>query len=199
MCANIFSNLLGIESYGVGNWKLISEYISTKTVRECCDHYWDLYLGIYGQCVPAKTIVDDTLVPTTSLITDFSSISISVPAGHVAGEVISREKIKEKDNPNRQSSINKQPLPGSDLQGFMPLRQDFDVEYENDAELPLADMEMDDMCGVTVKDHPFEKALKMAVIKIYNDKLDERERRKKLVIDLGLVDLKKQQMVIIKI
>jgi len=189
------SILIGIESYGVGNWKLISEYISTKSVRECCDHYWDLYLGVFGQCIPSKTIVDDAFVATSSLISDFSSISISVPPGHVAGEIITRERVREKDSQSRQSSINKQPLPGSDLQGFMPLRQDFDVEYENDAELPLADMEMGDMTGIAMKDHPQERALKMAVIKIYNDKLDERERRKKLVIDLGLVDLKKQHMV----
>ena len=25
-------------------------------------------------------------------------------------------------------------LPGADLPGFMPLREDFDIEYENDAE-----------------------------------------------------------------
>jgi hypothetical protein len=31
-------------------------------------------------------------------------------------------------------------LPGSDLPGFIPLREDFDFEHENDAELLLADM-----------------------------------------------------------
>ena len=32
-------------------------------------------------------------------------------------------------------------LPGADLPGFLPLREDFDVEHDNDAELLLAEME----------------------------------------------------------
>ena len=50
-------------------------------------------------------------------------------------------------------------LPGSDLPGFMPLREDFDIEYENDAELILADMEFD-----LDDDHPSERELKLEVI-----------------------------------
>ena len=43
------------------------------------------------------------------------------------------------------------------LQGFMPLREDFDVEYENDAEALLADMDF------TPDDHPGERELKLQV------------------------------------
>ncbi|EQC39057.1 hypothetical protein SDRG_03265 [Saprolegnia diclina VS20] len=78
---------------------------------------------------------------------------------------------------------------GGALAGYMPLRGDFDVEHENDAELILADMEFHD------DDHPTERELKLKVIAIYNAKLDERERRKKFVIAHGLLDYKKYQQV----
>ncbi|RHY90202.1 hypothetical protein DYB37_009337 [Aphanomyces astaci] len=76
---------------------------------------------------------------------------------------------------------------GSALAGYMPLRGDFDVEHDNDAEVILADMEFAD------DDHPTERELKLKVIAIYNAKLDERERRKKFVVEHQLLDYKKYQ------
>ena len=47
---------------------------------------------------------------------------------------------------------------GADLPGFIPLREDFDVEHANDAELLLAEMEFN------VDDHPSERELKLKVV-----------------------------------
>ena len=44
------------------------------------------------------------------------------------------------------------------------------------------------------QDHPNEKALKLDVVRIYNAKLDERERRKRFVIERNLVDFHKSQV-----
>ena len=53
--------------------------------------------------------------------------------------------------------------PGSDaIPGYMPLRNDFDVEHDNDAEHILADMELDP------NDDPAEKELKLLVVDVYN-------------------------------
>ncbi|ETW06462.1 hypothetical protein H310_02718 [Aphanomyces invadans] len=99
------------------------------------------------------------------------------------------------DSPEKQSRSNaatnaadddKEKM-GSALAGYMPLRGDFDVEHDNDAELILADMEFSE------DDHPTERELKLKVIAIYNAKLDERERRKKFVIEHQLLDYKKYQ------
>ena len=54
----------------------------------------------------------------------------------------------------------------------MPKRGDFEVEYDNDAELLLAEMEFTD------EDTEDEKAMKFRLIDIYNEKLNERIRRK---------------------
>ena len=119
-------------------------------------------------------------------------------------------------------------LPGANLTGYMPLRADFDVEHDNDAEVGgwvggedkegregrgrggggggfdaakagstshpppplqviLADMEFSPM------DSAAERTLKLQVLQIYNAKLDERERRKRFVIERGLLDYKKLQ------
>eukprot|EP00537_Pseudo-nitzschia_pungens_P017841 CAMPEP_0172409410 /NCGR_PEP_ID=MMETSP1061-20121228/76353_1 /TAXON_ID=37318 /ORGANISM="Pseudo-nitzschia pungens, Strain cf. pungens" /LENGTH=1015 /DNA_ID=CAMNT_0013145565 /DNA_START=45 /DNA_END=3092 /DNA_ORIENTATION=- len=73
-------------------------------------------------------------------------------------------------------------LLGSELAGFMPRRGDFDVEWENDAETALADMEF-------IKgDRPEDKELKLKVLQIYCEKLDEREKRKKFVLNRHLYD-----------
>ena len=71
--------------------------------------------------------------------------------------------------------------------GDLPKRGDFDQEYDMDAELLLADMEFFD------EDTEEQIQLKNSVIELYNARLDERIRRKKFVIERGLLDLKRTQ------
>lgn len=69
----------------------------------------------------------------------------------------------------------------------MPKRGDFEQEYDMDADLLLADMEFFD------DDTEQDTQLKNDVIELYNARLDERIRRKKFVIERGLLDFKKIQ------
>lgn len=78
-------------------------------------------------------------------------------------------------------------LPGSDIAGYMPRRGDFDIEWENDAEDAIADMEF------TPGEPAADRELKLKVLKIYNARLDEREQRKQFVISRKLFDLKQRQ------
>ena len=71
--------------------------------------------------------------------------------------------------------------------GYLPKRGDFDQEYDMDAELLLADMEFFE------EDTEEQIQLKNSVIELYNARLDERIRRKKFVIERGLLDLKRTQ------
>lgn len=158
-------------------------------------------MGIHGYCLPAETFdTEKNAIPTQNFIKSNDGYSednlyssnaplnrIPVVPRYKLGEKVERDKGKEtksKDKAEIQQKIGT--LPGSDLTGFIPLREDFDIEYENDAELMLADMEFN------ADDHPSEKELKLQVIQIYNQKLTERDRRKRFVIDRGLVDNKKQ-------
>lgn len=67
----------------------------------------------------------------------------------------------------------------------MPKRGDFDIEFDNDAELLLAEMEFNE------EDKPYETEMKYKVLDIYNIRLDERMKRKKFVIEKDLLNLKK--------
>ncbi|EED96425.1 predicted protein, partial [Thalassiosira pseudonana CCMP1335] len=77
--------------------------------------------------------------------------------------------------------------PGSELAGFMPRRGDFDLEWDNEAEHMIADMEF------STEDSKADRDLKVEVIKIFNSKLDEREKRKQFIIDQGLLNYRANQ------
>ncbi|KAJ1641070.1 hypothetical protein T492DRAFT_250691 [Pavlovales sp. CCMP2436] len=72
----------------------------------------------------------------------------------------------------------------AEVAGYMPLRGEFDVEWSNEAELLLADLEF----GVGrdgTPEPPEERTLKL--------ELDERARRKAFVLERGLLDFRKLQ------
>jgi hypothetical protein len=58
---------IGIEKHGVGNWKTISEsHCVNKTTKQVEEHYWELYMGTHGYCLPAQVMWRDTFVSTDS-------------------------------------------------------------------------------------------------------------------------------------
>ncbi|PFH37840.1 AP2 domain transcription factor APVIIb-1/ADA2-B [Besnoitia besnoiti] len=64
----------------------------------------------------------------------------------------------------------------NNIQGYLPLRGDFDVEHDNNAEALLADM------AIEPQEPPADKALKLSVVEAYNCRLDERIYRKRTVL-----------------
>ena len=68
----------------------------------------------------------------------------------------------------------------------MPMREEFDVEYDNEAELLLAEMEfMED-------DTEEEIRVKEEILLIFNERLQKREERKRFVIENDLLNIKKK-------
>lgn len=68
-----------------------------------------------------------------------------------------------------------------ELSGYNPKRQEFDPEYDNDAELPLAEMEFKD------NDSETDHELKLRMLRIYLSRLDERKRRKDFILERDLL------------
>ncbi|KAK6932847.1 SANT/Myb domain [Dillenia turbinata] len=68
-----------------------------------------------------------------------------------------------------------------ELSGYNPKRQEFDTEYDNEAEQTLADMEFKDT------DTEEERELKRRVLRIYSKRLDERKRRKDFILERNLL------------
>lgn len=64
-------------------------------------------------------------------------------------------QIREKNKTNGEPQFN-------EILGYMPLRGDFDVEYDNDAELFLAEMEFNE------DDTEDEIEMKRKILEIYN-------------------------------
>lgn len=117
-------------------------------------------------------------------------MAVRAMASSSTKEVIDRIRAEypEKDLviPPRLEDI--QALDGSELAGYMPRRGDFDVEWDNDAENILAEMEF------SPSDPPNERALKLQVLGIYNEKLDERERRKQFLKERNLLCYQKNYL-----
>ncbi|WCJ28166.1 Transcriptional adapter ADA2 [Euphorbia peplus] len=65
--------------------------------------------------------------------------------------------------------------------GYNSKRQEFDPEYDNDAEQLLAEMEFKDA------DTEDERELKLRVLRIYGKRLDERKRRKEFILERNLL------------
>lgn len=67
------------------------------------------------------------------------------------------------------------------LSGYSFKREEFDIEYDNDAEQVLADMEFKDT------DTQAEHEMKLHVLHIYLKRLDERKRRKNFILERDLL------------
>ncbi|KAL3614932.1 hypothetical protein CASFOL_040593 [Castilleja foliolosa] len=68
-----------------------------------------------------------------------------------------------------------------DASGYNHKREEFDPEYDNDAEHLLADMEFKE------NDTDVEYQLKLRVLHIYSKRLDERKRRKDFILERNLL------------
>ncbi|KAH7533549.1 hypothetical protein FEM48_Zijuj04G0142900 [Ziziphus jujuba var. spinosa] len=68
-----------------------------------------------------------------------------------------------------------------ELSGYNSKRQEFKIEYDNDAEQLLADMEFKD------SDTNTERELKLQVLHIYSKRLDERKYRKDFISERNLL------------
>uniref|UniRef100_A0AAV1UDN3 Transcriptional adapter n=1 Tax=Peronospora matthiolae TaxID=2874970 RepID=A0AAV1UDN3_9STRA len=170
--------LEGIEMFGMGNWKDIAEHVVTKSEKKCERHYLTAYLG-WKDLMPR--FVGDAI--------DEGKEEVGENAAEDKLQLTTEEKAIEMNAASDQAtrgSSGERNVP-SQLAGYMPLRGDFDVEYDNEAEVVLADMEFSDT------DHPAERELKLKVIQIYNQKLEKRMERKKFVVGRGLLDYKLHQ------
>ncbi|ORX64646.1 hypothetical protein BCR32DRAFT_262051 [Anaeromyces robustus] len=84
-----------------------------------------------------------------------------------------------------------QSLPANhEIAGYMPGRKEFETEYENDAEQTVKDMVFDEFT-----DTPEEYDLKIAVLDIYNSRLDKRMEKKNFIFDRNFLDFKRIQAV----
>ncbi|XP_019426398.1 PREDICTED: transcriptional adapter ADA2b-like [Lupinus angustifolius] len=158
----------GIELHGLGKWTEVAEHVGTKNKESCLEHYNNVYLN-------------SPIFP----LPDMSHI-----AGKNREELLAMAKWQGKDKKDTQVECNfggKKPSSpeneGASLvesSGYNPKRQEFNPEYDNDAEQLLAEMEFDDA------DTEEERELKLRVLRIYSKRLDERKCRKDFILERNL-------------
>ncbi|KAL0915502.1 hypothetical protein M5K25_015925 [Dendrobium thyrsiflorum] len=95
--------------------------------------------------------------------------------------------IPAEDHVDRSVGVKKPKYSGdeapsmTELSGFNPRRLEFDLEYDNDAEQSLADMEFKET------DTETDRELKLRVLHIYLSRLEERRRRKDFILERNLL------------
>ncbi|CAI9782150.1 unnamed protein product [Fraxinus pennsylvanica] len=98
------------------------------------------------------------------------------------------DSLKLDDHLSGRSFGSKKPKSAEDegpslleLSGYNLKRQEFEIEYDNDVEQLLADMEFKET------DTQEERELKLRVLRIYSKRLDERKRRKDFILERNLL------------
>lgn len=82
-----------------------------------------------------------------------------------------------------------QSLPANhEITGYMPNREEFETEWENESELFLKDLSFNE-----ATDSPTDIRLKLSILQIYNECLDRRDARIHFSINYGMINFKKHQ------
>lgn len=172
--------LEAVQEYGLGNWSAISAKMRVKSAEECESHYFRCY-------------VDNPQVP----LPEFPD-----PENNNKGAPII---FKLSDNPPRPPENS---TLWSEMAGYSAARADFNDEYDNFIEIEIGEIDFLDedsdseaegsdgsASGMDSLESSETKkilcALKIAVIDVYRNCLLERQRRKKIIRDYGLINIRK--------
>ncbi|XP_019737198.1 transcriptional adapter 2-beta [Hippocampus comes] len=153
------SLLDAIEQYGFGNWEDMAAHVGAgRTPQEVMDHYVTMYIhGNLGKaCIPdsiPNRVTDHTCPGGGAL-----SPSLTVPLPPLDISLAEQQQL-----------------------GYMPLRDDYEIEYDQDAEKLISGL------SVNYDDEDVEIEMKRAHVDMYVRKLRERQRRKNIARDYSLV------------
>lgn len=171
--------LQALESVGYGNWEEARNILRSKTAEQIELHFKLCYEPFLGRGLPLEARRAEIAAaraagtPTTLLQRKMLEMGGVLSA---ARERAARAGV----------GGEKGGAVFGDVLGYMPLREEFDIEYDNDFELYLAEMEFGE------EDSEEELKTKYSILEIYHKTLAEREKRKRFVIEHELLDLKAQ-------
>lgn len=166
--------LNAIEQYGYGNWEDISKGIN---------------LEIDGSTVWRKRT-------STEVKDEYCNIFLNGVMGRHTWKEAERSKTKDHTqmNPLLPPSPQNEAPPNltfneSIVLGYFPKRDDFEQEFDNEIELLVSQLEDDTGNGNNLsEDDELIKALNFTHVDMYRSKLREREKRKRVTRDHGLIN-----------
>lgn len=169
--------LNAIEQYGYGNWEDIAKGINAEVTD-----------GIWRKRTPIE------------VKEEYCNIFLNGAMGRHTWKETERSKTKDHTqiNPllpppspvNESSNAANLTLTESFILGYYAKRDDFEVEYDNEGELLVSQLEDDYPASSNIsmsEDDQLIKALNVAHVELYRSKLRERERRKKVARDHSLI------------
>lgn len=171
--------LQALQSVGYGNWEEVRNILRTKTPEQIEMHFKLCYEPFLGKTLSLSERCAELAVLYNGQSPGTLFQQKMQKMGPMLAEARERA-IKAGITGDKGNAVF------GDVLGYMPLREEFDIEYDNDFELYLAEMEFNE------EDTEEEIKTKNVILEIYNKALLEREKRKKFVIEHGLLDLKAQ-------
>ena len=205
---NLFTNdwtlgeeikLLGaIERLGLNNWEEISKILG-KGKFECESHYYTFYYKSKNDFLPDDKILKlnhknniskkNILYSNKKTENNFMNI-INQNIGYIPfvenskpNRSLSKNNNIKKDDQDKNKSYNQNIY---DILGYWEKRKDYDVEFKNEAEIQMSEIEFRE------NDNDDNLYINYKNLKNYNNILDEREERKNLIIEKNLFDVRKQ-------
>ncbi|XP_025091162.1 transcriptional adapter 2-alpha-like [Pomacea canaliculata] len=152
-----------IESCGYGNWKEIGMHMRDKTGSECEAHYNRYYINYPEDPLPGFPEYHQQIYPTPMVFT----LSEDPP------------------RPPEGSAMC------TDMAGYSAARGDFSVEYDNFAEMDICNMTFDPADNEDEADKKLTEELNLTLLFIYRKRLKERHRRKRILKDYGLINIRR--------
>jgi transcriptional adapter 2-alpha len=190
----------GLERLGIGNWEEISK-ITGKGKFECESHYFTFYYKKKGDFIPKININSNINLNNNNYKNEMKKNKekekkILLERGTDLGYIpfsIDNNVINRSININRKNSKSEHTNSiimqnACNTLGYCPKRNEFDVEYKNDAEIELMEIEYKENDSQNVNDM-YDK-----ILYNYNTIIDKREERKNFVLNKDLFDVKKQIM-----
>ncbi|KAL4238991.1 Transcriptional adapter 2-beta [Mactra antiquata] len=146
-----------VEQYGFGNWEDVANHVESKSPEQSEYHYSLYYIkGTIGKVTfssdPTPKVTDHTC-PDGPL-----SPSISTPISPLELTIQEQHAL-----------------------GYMPLRDDFEREHDNEAETLVSSL------MINYDDDDLDIAIKLAEVERYRMRLKERDRRKQFAREYGLI------------
>nr|CAG4647864.1 EOG090X058A [Moina brachiata] len=156
-----------IEQFGYGNWEDVAKHVETRDAEQAKDRYCEKFVnGIIGKStwlgLPNGTLAngEQRLSAVDHTCPNDAPLSPSITS-RLPPLVIQSDEILEL--------------------GYMPQRDDFEREHDNDAETVISHL------AIHHDDEDIDIALKLAQVDMYTRRLRERARRKRVARDFQLV------------
>ncbi|XP_034190829.1 transcriptional adapter 2A isoform X1 [Osmia lignaria lignaria] len=153
-----------LQECGFGNWVDMAKRMQGKSADECKNHYLQHYID--NQTLPGLPKIEETR----------ASLFGCEPVPYLY-------KLQDLEEPPRFAPNT---LNCKLLAGYNPARSDFEVNFDNHAELLISDLNYDEFDAAD-SNYELGKELQIAIVQAYNNRLKERMRRRKIIRDHGLI------------